>query len=72
MITLLQTLEQQEKLLTKQIEEQNEKVKSVAPDEKQLKTLQVKVDEYKKGKKGFVMREQETLNFSTNNSFWSM
>lgn len=42
------TLEEQEKLLTKQIEEQKEKVKSVAPDEKQLEILQKKVNEYKK------------------------
>ena len=47
---LLQALEEQIVSLTTQIKEQEVKVKAAAPDEKQLKGLQTKVNQYRKGR----------------------
>lgn len=46
---LSQALEEQIKSLTSQIKEQEGKVKAAAPDEKQLKELETKVNQYRKG-----------------------
>jgi hypothetical protein len=42
-------LEQQRVSLTSQIKDQEAKVKAAAPDEKQLKELETKVNQYRKG-----------------------
>lgn len=49
MLFLSQALEEQIKSLTSQIKEQEGKVKAAAPDEKQLKDLETKVNQYRKG-----------------------
>lgn len=48
MYTFKASKEQQQRL-TSQIKEQEERVKAAAPDEKELKQLEKKVGEYKKG-----------------------
>ena len=48
-MVFLQALSEQEETLKAQIVEQEGRVKAAAPDEKQLKELEKKVAEYKKG-----------------------
>lgn len=58
MLFLSQALEEQIKSLTSQIKEQEGKVKAAAPDEKQLKDLETKVNQYRKGQNSGITRTQ--------------
>lgn len=58
MLFLSQALEEQIKSLTSQIKEQEGKVKAAAPDEKQLKDLETKVNQYRKGQNSEITRTQ--------------
>lgn len=58
MLFLSQALEEQIKSLTSQIKEQEGKVKAAAPDEKQLKDLETKVNQYRKGQNSGITHTQ--------------
>lgn len=58
MLFLSQALEEQIKSLTSQIKEQEGKVKAAAPDEKQLKDLETKVNQYRKGQNSEITHTQ--------------